>query len=78
MKDPVSTVDSNVVYEHFKGGKYLVLFVAEESTNSRTGNKSVVYISLTYGVIKIRELTEFIELVEWSDGTKRPRFVEST
>ena len=73
-----SSIRSNVVYEHFKGGKYLVLFVAEDSTNARKGTKLVVYISLTYGAIKIRELSEFTELVEWPDGTKGPRFVEFT
>lgn len=63
------------VYEHHKGGKYLVLFVADDSTNARPGNKLVVYVSLTYGVIKCRDLSEFTESVEWPDGQTRPRFV---
>ncbi len=65
----------NRVYEHHKGGRYLVLSVAEESTNARKGNEVVVYVSLTYGKVKCRDLSEFTELVVWPDGEKRPRFV---
>lgn len=63
------------LYDHYKGGKYRVLFVAEDSTNDRDGNQVVVYESLTYHVMKCRDLTEFVEPVEWPDGTMRPRFV---
>ena len=63
------------IYEHHKGGKYLVLFVADDSTNARPGNKVVIYVSLTYGVIKARDLAEFTEMVEWPDGQKRERFI---
>jgi hypothetical protein len=52
-----------------------VLHVVDESTNARKGNKGVVYVSLTYGAIKHRDLTEFTEEVEWPDGTRRPRFI---
>lgn len=65
----------NRVYEHYKGGKYLVLFVADDSTNSRAQNKLVVYVSLTYGTIKCRDIKEFTEIVEWPDGQKQPRFI---
>ncbi len=65
------------VYEHFKGGRYLVLFIAEESTNNRKGGKVVVYVSLTYGVVKARDVSEFLEPVTWPDGVLRPRFVPS-
>jgi hypothetical protein len=68
-------VFSDRVYEHHKGGKYLVLFVADDSTNARMGNKLVVYVSLTYGAIKCRDLSEFTELVAWPDGKMRPRFI---
>lgn len=64
----------NAVYDHYKGGKYLLLFVADDSTNNRDGNKVVIYISLTYGKIYCRDLSEFTELVEWPDGKNRPRF----
>jgi len=63
------------VYEHFKGGRYLVLFVADDSTNARKGNRLVVYVSLTYGVVKCRDMGEFLEAVEWPDQVVRPRFV---
>ena len=63
------------VYKHHKGGRYLVLHVIEESTNTRQGAVGVVYVSLTYGKIKHRDLVEFIEEVEWPDGIKRPRFI---
>jgi len=63
------------VYEHFKGGRYLVLFVADDSTNARSGNRLVVYVSLTYGVVKCRDIKEFLEPVEWPDKVVRPRFV---
>lgn len=64
----------NKVYDHFKEGKYLVLSVAEDSTNAREGNKVVVYVSLTYGKVLVRDLAEFTEEVEWPDGQKRSRF----
>ena len=72
-------MDSNIkvgkVYKHYKGGRYLVLCIAEESTNTRVGTRGVVYISLTYGKIKHRDLAEFVEEVQWPDGIKRPRFI---
>ncbi len=64
-------------YTHFKGGTYLVLAVADDSTNSRKGTQMVVYVSLTYGTIKSRDLSEFTELVTWPDGIERSRFVLS-
>ncbi len=63
------------VYKHHKGGRYLVLHITDESTNALVGRKGVVYVSLTYGLVKHRDLEEFIELVEWPDGQKRPRFI---
>jgi len=63
------------IYTHFKGGTYLVLSVAEDSTNSRKGNRSVVYVSLTHGTVKCRDLSEFAERVTWPDGIERARFV---
>ena len=63
------------VYKHYKGGRYTVLHVADDSTNKRVGNKLVVYVSLTYGKIKCRDLKEFTQVIKWPDGKKRPRFV---
>lgn len=69
-------VTPNTVYLHHKGGRYLVLCVADESTNIRKAEGSVVvYVSLTHGRIKVRDVLEFLELVRWPDGEMRPRFV---
>jgi hypothetical protein len=68
-------VTAGKVYEHFKGGSYLVLHIVDESTNALVGRKGVVYVSLTHGLVKHRDLEEFIEIVEWPDGQQRPRFV---
>jgi hypothetical protein len=65
------------VYDHYKGGKYLVVSIAEDSTNARVGAKVVMYVSLTYGKVKCRDLTEFTQMVTWPDGEKRPRFIAS-
>lgn len=62
------------VYMHYKGGKYRVLFVAKESTNARSGGKTVVYVSLTNGNIFTRDLSEFTETVKMPDGKEVPRF----
>ena len=74
----MDTVIPGKIYKHHKGGLYLVLHVVEESTNAFVGKKGVVYVSLTKGVIKHRELSEFLEEVRWADGTMAPRFVEET
>ncbi len=63
------------VYTHYKGGRYLVLFVADESTNRRMGKKVVVYVSLTYGKVHTRDWEEFTEKVKWPDGKRRTRFI---
>ena len=65
----------NKVYVHYKGGEYLVLFLANESTNERAGGNVVVYVSLTYGKIKCRDYKEFVEIIKWSDGSKKSRFI---
>ncbi|HEY4498843.1 MAG TPA: DUF1653 domain-containing protein [Candidatus Paceibacterota bacterium] len=62
-------------YVHKKGGRYIILHIADESTNKRTGNKVVVYQSIALGKIHTRDLDEFTELVEWPDGTQKPRFI---
>jgi hypothetical protein len=62
------------VYSHHRGGHYSVLFLATDSTNSRAGKPVVVYVSMTTGERKVRELIEFLEPVQWPDGTIRPRF----
>jgi isopentenyldiphosphate isomerase len=68
-------VEVNRIYTHYNGGRYLLLSIADESTNIRTGKKVAVYVSLKYGVLKTRDLTEFLEPVVWPDGETRTRFV---
>jgi hypothetical protein len=66
------------IYKHHKGGRYFVLHIVDESTNANVGRKGVVYLSLTRGLLKHRDLEEFVEIIEWPDGQKRPRFVLDT
>lgn len=52
------------VWVHAKGGVYVVLGVATCSTNTggRDGlERSVIYQSLTYGELRYRELSEFMD-----------------
>jgi len=70
-------IKQNRVYDHHGGGRYTVLFVADESTNDRVGGKVVVYVSHKYGLIKCRDLTEFTEEIKWPDGVVRKRFILS-
>ena len=63
------------IYKHYKGGRYLVLHLASDSTNGRNDAEGVVYVSLAYGILKYRELAEFVEEVQWPDGAMRPRFI---
>lgn len=62
------------VYQHYKGEKYLVLFVLQDETNERVGNKIVVYRAVDDGKVFARDYSQFTEVVEWPDGKKRPRF----
>ncbi|TMP34351.1 DUF1653 domain-containing protein [Pseudoalteromonas rubra] len=59
------------IYQHYKGPKYQVLFVA---THSETEEAMVVYQTL-YGNFDhwVRPLSMFCEMVE-VDGQQRPRF----
>jgi hypothetical protein len=63
------------VYKHYKGGRYYVFCISEESTNVREGNRAVVYFSLDKAIFHHREPAEFVEEIEWPDGVRRPRFV---
>lgn len=58
------------VYKHRKGGRYLVLCVAANATNSQPEVPMVVYLSLLTGKVFTRERDEWLDIVD--DG--RPRF----
>lgn len=48
------------IYDHYKGGKYRVMFVAKNSTNGQDeGTPMVVYVSLTTGRVHVRDEAEF-------------------
>ena len=59
------------LYEHYKGGKYLVLHVAKEEA---TLSDVVVYAHLDDGVIWTRPVASWTQLIVWPDGHPRPRF----
>lgn len=69
------------VYRHYKGGRYLVLMVADH--HDHDGKKDVVYVSLTTGKPHTRPLTRdsrqedsWTDKVKWPDGYLRNRFVQ--
>ena len=66
-------------YEHYKGGRYTLLFQAHDSTNAQVpdddpGRWMAVYVSHTTGRINVRGVAEFCEPVKWPDGRTQPRF----
>ncbi len=62
-------------YRHHLGGLYTVICCAVDSTNSRVGVPVVVYVSLSTGQVRVRDQSEFTEIVEWPDGFRRARFI---
>lgn len=72
-----------MLYHHYKGGVYRVLFVASESTNARVKPGKpvdlVVYVSLSTGKIHVRDYEEFHGFVDRSDQNQNAcrRFVET-
>ena len=65
-----------MIYRHYKGGLYRVLFGAQESTNARAGGRVVVYVSLTTGEMHTRDAEEFHGYVEFTDRAPCKRFVD--
>jgi hypothetical protein len=60
-------------FRHFKGGRYVVLHLAKHSEGE---TEQVVYLSLDYGTIWVRRLSEWEEPTNrWPDGVTRSRFV---
>ena len=62
------------VYKHYKGVLYRVLMVGLESTNGRTRDRLVIYISDAQHNVCVRKESEFLEPIKWPDGVVRPRF----
>lgn len=62
-------------YLHYKGGLYSIVAVALNATNAADGTEVVVYKSQKDGAVYVRNMDEFLELIEWPDGVTRSRFV---
>ncbi len=52
--------------------EHLTLF---EGRHTDHAEPVVVYVSLSYGTVWVRPLSEWNQLVGWPDGTLQPRFV---
>lgn len=48
-----------MIYEHYKGGLYRVIWSAVDHTRARFGSPVVVYMSLKSGEILVRDANEF-------------------
>lgn len=62
-------------WQHFKGGRYLLLFTA---LNAETEQDQVVYMSLNIknpGKVFVRSVASWSEEVLWPDGSRKTRFV---
>ena len=64
-----------MIYRHYKGGLYRVLFEARQATNGQASTMTVVYVSLATGIIFVRDSDEFYDAV---DGIPRFTLVETT
>jgi hypothetical protein len=60
---------------HYKGGLYVFLGPAQESTNGSAHSIFAVYYSLRDRVLRVRRMREFEERVTWPDGQERCRFI---
>jgi hypothetical protein len=65
-------IEPGRLFQHYKGDFYRIITLGALSEERETW--MVVYRSLKYGSVWIRPLTMFLEIVEWPDGTQRPRF----
>jgi hypothetical protein len=67
------------VHRHYKGGRYLLLAVAE--THNHNGDRDAIYVSLSKGKIVTRPWVKdgrnedaWNDVVRWPDGVERLRF----
>lgn len=60
------------VYQHYKGGLYIVHKVVFDSGNDRNGQITVLYESLEHGTLTHRPVLEFEQVVH-PDGTPSVR-----
>jgi hypothetical protein len=79
----MKTVVSSSIYRHHKGGRYLLLLVAE--THEHNGDLDAVYVCLSTGKAVTRPFEQdsrkqdsWQDVVPWPDGNDRARFVKET
>jgi len=66
-----------MMYQHYKGGLYILLFEATDSGNHEDeGQGMVVLQSVSNEEFYVRPEAEFEQPVLWPDGKTRPRFAE--
>ncbi len=63
------------LHQHYKGGFYVVLHIAQNRTRGKRGQYSVVYTSCQTGAMLVCDIEEFTEPVKWDDGKINRRFV---
>ena len=66
------------LYQHYKGGLYIVIETAKDSTNDHVSHDMVMYYSLAKQTWHVRRLSEFVQEVRWPTGGFRPRFSRVT
>lgn len=72
---PASTAETKNLYRHFKGGLYVLL---GHGRHSETQEPMVIYVALSSGEVWVRPLALWEEIVVWSDGQSRPRFIKES
>jgi hypothetical protein len=62
------------IYRHYKGPLYVAVATAKNSNNAQHHQRVVIYFSFSRRQLCVRDEEEFNEVIEWPDGTRRPRF----
>lgn len=81
MRDPMNSSEDVPpgLWRHYKNVLYRVIGVANDSTNGNSeGRLMVIYISDAEHGLRVRDLNQFLEMVELPDGRKCPRFTYIT
>lgn len=56
-------------FRHYRGGLYVILHHAVEATNARAGRGTIVYMSVTTGMIYTRDHSEWSQLINRDTGS---------
>ena len=76
MKDFINYPLPGEKYQHYKGGMYEVICLANHTDNNEV---LVIYKSLSFGSTYARPLNEWLDFVEWDNSVnpyKDKRFVK--